>query len=225
MSHFSVAVFSKMPGYVEALLAPFEEQVDPDSPYAEFVENEECDLDKTVGAGGYWHNPNARWDWWEIGGSWRGLIRLLPGKSGYRAPVDRWSKGFDYPADRCDGARVADCDFSPDTSRVARLQREWEVLVEGAAQREGEDFISIWKPEYYLQRYGDKETYIRRETAFSTYAFVTADGAWHEQGRMGWFGFDDATNESMNQYEKEFQAYLQEARENGLAITIVDCHI
>ena len=94
-----------------------------------------------------------------------------------------------------------------------------------AAQREGEDFISIWKPEYYLQRYGDKETYIRRETAFSTYAFVTADGAWHEQGRMGWFGFDDATNESMNQYEKEFQAYLQEARENGLAITIVDCHI
>lgn len=137
----------------------------------------------------------------------------------------RWSKGFDYPADRCDGARVADCDFSPDTSRVARLQREWEVLVEGAAQREGEDFISIWKPEYYLQRYGDKETYIRRETAFSTYAFVTADGAWHEQGRMGWFGFDDATNESMNQYEKEFQAYLQEARENGLAITIVDCHI
>ena len=25
MSHFSVAVFSKMPGYVEALLAPFEE--------------------------------------------------------------------------------------------------------------------------------------------------------------------------------------------------------
>ena len=155
MSHFLVAVFSKMPGYVEALLAPFEEQVDPDSPYAEFVENEECDLDKTVGAGGYWHNPNARWDWWEIGGRWRGLLRLLPGKSGYRAPVDRWSKGFDYPADRCDGARVADCDFSPDTSRVARLQREWEVLVEGAAQREGEDFISIWKPEYYLRGQGN----------------------------------------------------------------------
>ena len=85
----------------------------------------------------------------------------------------------------------------------------------------GEDFCTVM----YLQRYGDKETYIRRETAFSTYAFVTADGAWHEQGRMGWFGFDDATNGSMKQKEKEFQAYLQEARENGLAITIVDCHI
>ena len=73
--------------------------------------------------------------------------------------------------------------------------------------------------------YGDKETYIRRETAFSTYAFVTADGAWHEQGRMGWFGMDDSTNESISRYEKAFQAYLEEARKKGLAMTIVDCHI
>ena len=42
---------------------------------------------------------------------------------------------------------------------------------------------------------------------------------------MGWFCMDDATNESICQYEEKFQSYLQEARENGLAITIVDCHI
>ena len=34
--------------------------------------------------------------------------------------------------------------------------------------------------------YGDKETYIRRETAFSTYAFVTADGAGMSRG--AWAG-------------------------------------
>ena len=45
------------------------------------------------------------------------------------------------------------------------------------------------------------------------------------RGRMGWFGLDDATNESTNRYEAEFRAYLQEAREKGLAVTIVDCHI
>ena len=43
MSHFTVAVFSKTPGDVEGLLAPFIEQVDADSPYAEFVEDEDCD--------------------------------------------------------------------------------------------------------------------------------------------------------------------------------------
>lgn len=31
---------------------------------------------------------------------------------------------------------------------------------------------------------------------FSTYAFITADGEWHETGRMGWFGMDDATRSS-----------------------------
>lgn len=101
----------------------------------------------------------------------------------------------------------------------------WEVLVEGHKLREDENFVKLWKPEYYLERYGDKETFIHRESAFSTYAFVTAEGQWHEQGRMGWFGMDDATNESIAGYEEAFQAYLQEAREKGLAITIVDCHI
>lgn len=97
MSHFSVAVFSQTPGDVEALLASFDEQVEAGSPYAEFVRNEEYDWDKTVGAKGYWRNPNARWDWWEIGGRWRGLLRLRPGKSGYTATLDRWHSDFVYP--------------------------------------------------------------------------------------------------------------------------------
>ena len=78
---------------------------------------------------------------------------------------------------------------------------------------------------YYLERYGDKETFIRRESAFSTYAFVTAEGKWHGQRRMGWFALDDATNESIASYEEAFQAYLEKARRERLAITIVDCHI
>ena len=101
----------------------------------------------------------------------------------------------------------------------------WEVVVEGDKPRENENFFNLWKPEYYLERYGDKETFIRRESAFSTYAFVTAEGEWHEQGRMGWFCMDDATNESIASYEEAFQAYLEKARREGLAITIVDCHI
>ena len=225
MSHFSVAVFSQTPGDVEALLAPFDEQVEAGSPYAEFVRNEEYDWDKAVGAKGYWRNPNARWDWWEIGGRWRGLLRLRPGKSGYTAPLDRWHSDFGYPPHCCDAALVADCDFSPQEAQIRQAARMWEVVVEGDKPRENENFFNLWKPEYYLERYGDKETFIRRESAFSTYAFVTAEGKWHGQGRMGWFALDDATNESIASYEEAFQAYLEKARREGLAITIVDCHI
>ena len=194
MSHFTVAVFSKTPGDVEGLLAPFIEQVDADSPYAEFVEDEDRDYDENAKAKGYWRNPRARWDWWEVGGRWRGLLQLRPGKTGYTAPLDRWHKDFVYPPHRCDAALVADCDFSPSEARIRQAARLWEVAVEGDAPREDEEFFSPWKPEYYLNRYGDKETFIRRESAFSTHAFLTAEGEWHEQGRMGWFGMDDSTN-------------------------------
>ena len=149
-----------------------------------------------------------------IGGGWRGLLKLLPGKTGYNT-----SNG------RCDAALVADCDFSPSESEIHRAARMWEVLVEGDAPYEGEEFFNPWMPEYYLKRYGDKETFIRRNSAFSTYAFVTAEGEWHEQGRMGWFGMDDATDESITSYEIAFQEYLEKAREQGLMIAIVDCHI
>lgn len=225
MSHFSVAVFSRKPGDVETLLAPFNEQVAPGGPYAVFVRDESGQLDGKGQAKGYWHNPNARWDWWVIGGRWRGLLLLRPGKSGYIAPLEPWHKDFVYPPHRCDAALVADCDFSPNEAQIRRAARMWEVCVEGDEPREDEDLLKLWEPECYLERYGDKETFIRRKTAFNTYAFVTAGGEWHEPGRMGWFGLDDATNESTNRYEAEFRAYLQEAREKGLAVTIVDCHI
>ena len=156
---------------------------------------------------------------------WRGMLRLRPGKSGYTAPLDRWHSDFVYPPHCCDAALIADCDFSPREAQIRQAARMWEVVVDGDKPRENENFFNLWKPEYYLERYGDKETFIRRESAFSTYAFITAEGEWHEQGRMGWFCMDDATNESIRQYEEEFQAYLQEARETGLAISIVDCHI
>ena len=46
MSHFSVAVFSQTPGDVEALLAPFDEQVEAGSPYAESVSYTHLDVYK-----------------------------------------------------------------------------------------------------------------------------------------------------------------------------------
>ena len=214
MCHFGAPVFCRNIEEIETLLEPFGEYSDAGSPYTEFVEDKECEYDETAKARGYWYNPNAKWDYWEIGGDFCGMLKLLPGKTGYNI-----SNG------RCDTALVADCEFSPSESAIHRAARMWEVLVEGGAPHEGEEFFNPWTPEYYLKRYGDKETFIRRNSAFSTYAFVTAEGEWHEQGRMGWFGMDDATNKSITSYEIAFQEYLEKAREQGLMIAIVDCHI
>ena len=84
MSHFSVAVVTNTGSEeeVERLLAPYQENNMGDCPeeYLEFIEDEDADIDDETGKRGYWENPNAKWDWYRIGGRASGLLKL---KSGY----------------------------------------------------------------------------------------------------------------------------------------------
>lgn len=227
MSHFNLAVFSHTPDEVDGLLAPFIEQVEAGSPYAVFEEDEDYEVDETMGRPGRWYNPNARWDWYCIGGRWAGQLKLLEGKTG--------SYGSDYSAEelgllekgRCDSALVLDCDFSPDQEVYKKALRFWEVIVEGkpCTDEEKDAFFNIFNPEYYRQQYGTKENYARHQSDFLPYAYLTPDGEWHETGRMGWWGMDNATAESRDAFRESFEAFLKEAQEQNLLITIVDCHI
>lgn len=38
--------------------------------------------DQETGLYGYWENPNAKWDWYSLGGRWSGMIKLKYGASG-----------------------------------------------------------------------------------------------------------------------------------------------
>ena len=38
--------------------------------------------DPEKGVYGYWDNPNAKWDWFVMGGRWAGQLKLRPGKTG-----------------------------------------------------------------------------------------------------------------------------------------------
>ena len=227
MSHFNVAVFSHSPDEVDTLLAPFIEQVEPNSPYAEFVEDEEGVVDAAAGKKGYWHNPNARWDWYCVGGRWCGQLKLLEGRKGWYGSDYSAAEREKLEQGRCDSARVADCDFSSDQEVYEKALRFWDVVVDGmpVTEEEKNTFFSIYKPEYYRHQYGSRENYARNQADFLTYAFVTPDGEWHETGHMGWWGMDDATAESRDAYNKAFEAFLAEAKEQNLMITIVDCHI
>jgi hypothetical protein len=75
-----------------------------------------------TGKYGYWENPNKKWDWWQIGGRWRGMLRLkegAPATYGERSAVCVMSAERDgdpegYLKDdphMSDIARVGDIDF------------------------------------------------------------------------------------------------------------------
>lgn len=112
MSHFSVLVIGPD---IEKQLAPFQENNMGDCPkqYLSFVEDEDADPDEETGKKGYWRNPNARWDWYRIGGRWAGLFRL---KAGATAPAPRpgyeTKFGQEVPADNtADTAKKSEIDF------------------------------------------------------------------------------------------------------------------
>lgn len=103
MSHFTVLVVGDN---VEEQLAPYQENNMGDCPreYMEFndvteemekswAKEEEKDKydndfdkwvteyhgyhkDELIGKYGYWHNPNSKWDWYQIGGRWTGFFKL-----------------------------------------------------------------------------------------------------------------------------------------------------
>ena len=37
---------------------------------------------------GYTDNPNAKWDWWELGGRWDGHLHLCTGTNSSQAPIE-----------------------------------------------------------------------------------------------------------------------------------------
>jgi len=42
----------------------------------EYLENQGYDKDDLTGKYGYWENPNAKWDWYQLGGRWTGMLKL-----------------------------------------------------------------------------------------------------------------------------------------------------
>ena len=139
----------------------------------------------------------------------------------------RYENSEEYEDYHFDCARLADIDFSQDLEAYENAKRFWEVAVEGGSLRTGEnpqDFQAFWKPEYYTERYANKEEYAKRMSNFSTHAFLTPDGEWHEQGNMGWFATNDATNDSISLYYEAFEKVIKETP-SDYYMTIVDCHI
>lgn len=121
MSHFTVTValaadVTDVNAALEAALAPFDEN-------AEVEEVEE-------GGETYWHNPNAKWDWWTIGGRWRGrfLIQedadvgdLIDGESSWT------NDGEPHDPAKCDGGRIRALDLEG-ARRVAaeKAEVDWD---------------------------------------------------------------------------------------------------
>ena len=60
---------------------------------------------------GCWDNPNSKWDWYQIGGRWSGLLRLKPGAEGEMGERSWANRDEKIKPGFCDSALKKDIDF------------------------------------------------------------------------------------------------------------------
>ncbi|GJM78138.1 hypothetical protein HMSSN139_06340 [Paenibacillus sp. HMSSN-139] len=176
--------------------------------------------DEETGKYGYWENPNAKWDWYSIGGRWSGSLLL---KSGKRADAARIKDIFFIEQTEHKGMTVeiegyqVPAALAPDIQIMAAEATEaWEEMMAGR---------SLYRPEFILERYGDKQSYIREVLSFSTYAVITPDGKWHAKGDMGWFGMGSETSEEARNFNTSYFDTFIKTADPDHYLVVVDCHI
>jgi|694.fasta_scaffold00015_55 hypothetical protein len=182
------------------------------------------------------YNPDSKWDWYEVGGRYAGRIAV---KDGVEIDEPNFSWGWQEEDKekviaegyKTDSAYVGDIDFS----KMHRTEedynealRYWELIVEGAKPKNEDETNQVkwnwYKPEYYTERYKDKETYAKCNSSFSMWA-VVKDGVWYEKGQMGWWAMSNETHDEALDWEMNFyDRFIKDLPEDTL-ITVVDCHI
>jgi len=198
MSHFSVAVFMTDKGQsVDDLLAPYEENLFSGTDEGTVKE----DADEVTGGEDppFEPNPDMKWDWYVIGGRWKGLLIL---KGNVQAG--------------CDAALVSDIDFEAIRQRnLAELCPYEEAMND-----------PIMGEEYMRKVFRNNEEYISLMSPFSTYAVITPDGECNSYGTMCWFGYSSSKPEDERKWKLGYHdRFIKPALENNWYMVLVDCHI
>lgn len=144
-------------------------------------------------------NPNAKWDWYVVGGRWD--LELI-NKEKERSNIEK----------------LKDIDFE---AMHEEERRSLELSYEEAEKE------PIFKNLYDIKEDETKEDFVRRKLSkpgsINTFAAII-DDEWYEKGTMGWFGMHDGTKETEESFEKKIRKFIEDNKETH-AVIMVDCHI
>lgn len=144
------------------------------------------------------YNPDAKWDWWQIGGRWTGVLtdhdpetdprnletcRSCTGTGVYTNPQD----GLSGVCHQCSGS-----------GQSTKWPTQW-------ASYDG-DVVPVSDLE--LTEYPE--------------ALVTPDGQWHQEAEQGWFGCTSCDID-YKEWEELVDALLE--KYGDCTAVVVDCHI
>lgn len=183
-------------------------------------------------------NPNKKWDWWQIGGRFGGLLL----KDGTTSPQTTFGE-IDFAAIRSVAEEKAGSEYDCAMSIIGDLpvNQKWEFVrdendIEGSKEKYWQQpRCAAWRyeahkhsclswdssPDDYLST-RDEFVKAAGDSSFTPFA-VLKDGKWHERGEMGWFACVSG--------EKDKETWADIVRElfrdlpSDTEITKIDCHI
>ena len=182
---------------------------------------------------GYLCNPDAKWDWYQIGGRWANSLCTTDRSLDYILGTESWRASTTGRAPTgeeiwVNGCYVKDLIDKPDQEGAAKARAEWKKGVKEEPLNAEEEAIVgflVYKKEYYLEHFQTEENYVDYCSKFSTFAVIDEKGVWHEGGEMGWFGCYENHDEKRWQQECRSLIFDNLEQDTERYITIVDCHI
>lgn len=191
---------------------------------------------------GYWHNPNAKWDWWTIGGRWSKELRDRSGNFDVSRIADIDTDWAGAEARRraekfwgewrrfCDGEKFDGFDGPRGTALAIGLLEckdaneltgdEWKTIKWERQLKEGVDRFDVLKNVTWAELWEQWHGYFD-----PVRAYARCDGSgWSEPGRMGWFGHSGATADSRAEHIRGFAEWLKSGDQRDWVV-MVDCHI
>jgi hypothetical protein len=187
-------------------------------------------------------NPNRKWDWWQVGGRWSGLLLTRLGEK-----VDQAQKiniDFDLMVAKNISRQVQKYEmvqeclatqvepfmtweetrklYPGDIDKAQEVYNRQPAMIALRAKNEERgcfDFLFNGFEEMSKQTLSDCIDQAKRE-ALLTFAYLDTNG-WQQRGQMGWFSVFSDKNDDWNFHLKK----LIEEIPDDHYLTIVDCHI
>jgi hypothetical protein len=161
-------------------------------------------------------NPEAKWDWYSVGGRWTGYFKLKPGAEGQLGEPGVFENEPLFDADVC---ALQDIDW--DAMRTVQRQtaeKRWAACE--AALAEGKPIDPYL--DFGVEPEEGKAQFLAREGSIATFA-VLHSGVWHEAGQMLWWGLV-ADAKPSEAWDAEFERIIRSLDPDD-ELSVVDCHI
>ena len=175
------------------------------------------------------YNPNSKWDWYVLGGRWRGFFKAKKEKKGICGDSGGLYKIEPTPG-WYDQLKKGDIDFQGMRNLV--INKAIQTYKKFEKKFKEDPKCKNFNPyfDFGVENKGNRnnfipesrEEYINRQKHIAPYA-VIKNGKWHEKGQMGWFGMS-SNDKKPRDWEEEFISLFEDVSDDTL-VSVFDCHI